>query len=100
MVDSPVGIVPVTRVDPKKDAITEEWNKGPGRGSPIIEEDLALRKNAPYDVEAMKGLPVAVQIVGRAWEEEKVLELMHVVDQALGPRGFGPGAWNPKPATK
>ena len=34
-----------------------------------------------------------VQIVGRNWEDEKVIAIMHVVDKALGPRGFGPGAW-------
>jgi hypothetical protein len=36
-------------------------------------------------------VPVGVQIVGRRWEDEKVIGMMHVVDQALGPRGFGPG---------
>ena len=45
-----------------------------------------------YDAEAMKGLPVSVQIVGKKWEEEKVIEMMKVVDAALGERGFGPGA--------
>ena len=34
-----------------------------------------------------------VQIVGRNWEDEKVIAIMHVVDKALGPRGFGPRAW-------
>jgi hypothetical protein len=30
------------------------------------------------------------QIVGKKWEDEKVLALMDVVDKALGERGFGP----------
>lgn len=47
---------------------------------------------ALYDVEAMKGLPVGVQLVGRKWQEEKVVEMMKVVDQALGKRGFGAGS--------
>jgi hypothetical protein len=100
VVDSPIGTIPVTRVDPTKDALTEEWKKGPGHGSVIIEDDLYYRKNAPYNPEAMKGLPVAVQVIGKAWEEEKVIEMMKVVDQALGPRGFGPGSWSPKVETE
>ena len=36
---------------------------------------------------------IGVQIVGRNWEDEKVIAIMHVVDKALGPRGFGPTAW-------
>lgn len=48
-----------------------------------------------YDPELMAGLPVGVQIVGRLYEDEKVLEMMRIVDEALGPakeRGFGPGS--------
>ena len=48
-----------------------------------------------YDPELMAGLPVGVQIVGRLYEDEKVLEMMKVVDEALGDakeRGFGPGS--------
>lgn len=37
-----------------------------------------------YDAEAMHGLPVAVQIVGRRLEEEKVLAIMKRVENALG----------------
>jgi hypothetical protein len=31
------------------------------------------------------------QLVGRTWEDEKVLAMMGVLDDALGERGFGPG---------
>lgn len=34
-----------------------------------------------------------IQVIGRHWEEEKIIGVMHVIDQALGPRGFGPGSW-------
>lgn len=37
-----------------------------------------------YDAEAMHGLPVGVQIVGRRLEEEKVLAIMKTVEDALG----------------
>ena len=37
-----------------------------------------------YDAEAMHGLPVGVQVVGRRLEEEKVLAIMQRVEDALG----------------
>ncbi|KAF8260714.1 hypothetical protein EI94DRAFT_1706098 [Lactarius quietus] len=92
---SPVGVVPVTRVDPARDALSDEWRAGPGAGSKFLEREMYGPKGA-YDVHAMEGLPVGVQIVGEAWGEEKVLAIMHVVDAALGPRGFGPGSWTPE----
>ena len=91
-----MGVLPVTRVDPARDALDDDWKKGPGHGSPLLEEEYYLKSNPPYDVTKMAGLPIGVQIVGRAWEDEKVLEMLDVVDQALGPRGFGPGKWDPK----
>jgi amidase len=42
----------------------------------------------------MDGMPIGVQIAGKIWEDEKVLAMMRVVDDALGKeRGFGPGSW-------
>ena len=95
IVDSPVGSIPVTRVDPKLDALTEEWTvrgEGKGQGSSQVEARL-YGKGGIYDVEAMAGLPVGVQVAGKSWEEEKVIEMMKVVDRALGERGFGPGSY-------
>jgi Asp-tRNA(Asn)/Glu-tRNA(Gln) amidotransferase A subunit family amidase len=37
-----------------------------------------------YDAEAMHGLPVGVQIVGRRLEEEKVLAIMKRIEDLLG----------------
>lgn len=104
-IDSPVGIVPVTRVDPGLDALPARdiWAKENGHGSSLLEHDLYFkasikgadgRKRTVYDVEAMKGLPVGVQLVGKSGEDEKVLQIMKVVDDALGATGerrFGPG---------
>jgi Asp-tRNA(Asn)/Glu-tRNA(Gln) amidotransferase A subunit family amidase len=98
IVDSAVGVVPVTRVDPAKDQLTEEWTNGPGLGSPIFEDALYHAKRPVYDPERMKGIPVGVQVVGRRWEDEKVLAMMQIVDQALGPRGFGPRCWDKQKA--
>jgi amidase len=36
------------------------------------------------DAEVYDGAPVAVQIVGRRFEEEKILVLAEVLDEALG----------------
>jgi len=94
VVDSPVGVVPVTRVDPARDELSDEWRAAPGNGSKILEGDVYGPKGA-YNAQAMEGLPVGIQVVGRPWEEEKVLAIMHIIDAALGPRGFGPGSWQP-----
>jgi len=95
IVDSPVGVIPVTRVDAARDRLSDEWRAAPGNGSKLLEGAL-YGPNGAYDPQAMEGLPVGVQIFGEAWAEEKVLAIMHVVDAALGPRGFGPGSWAPK----
>jgi hypothetical protein len=83
-------------VDPTKDQLTEDWVKGPGHGSSLLENGLYKGKKPMYEPGAMKGIPVGIQIAGRKWEDEKVLALMHVVDRALGPRGFGPLSWSPE----
>lgn len=40
-----------------------------------------------YDATKMAGLPVAVQVVGRRLEEEKVLAIMERVEDALDKHG-------------
>ena len=75
--------------------MTEEWIKGPGHGSPIFEAGIYTSKKALYDPEATKGMPINIQVACKRWEEEKVLAIMTVIDNALGKeRGFGPGTWN------
>lgn len=36
-----------------------------------------------YDADKMHGLPLGVQVVGRRFEEEKVLQGMKIVEDAL-----------------
>lgn len=97
IVDSPVGTIPVTHVDPELDGLTPEWldrKVGTGHGSPILERLLYNSGSwSIYDAKKMAGLPVGVQVVGKKWEEEKAIEMMKVVDKALGKRRFGPGSW-------
>ena len=95
---SPVGVIPVTRVDSTRDEVSAEWRAAPGNGSKIIEGEIYGPKGA-YNPSAMQGLPVGVQVVGQPWEEEKVLATMHVVDTVLGPHGFTPGSWAPNKQT-
>ncbi|KAF8239357.1 amidase [Tricholoma matsutake] len=90
VLDLPVGVLPVTRVDPAKDQLTEEWTRGPGHGSRILEHGVYWSNTPIYNPEATKGMPVGIQLVGKKWEDEKVLAMMHVVEEALGKdRGFG-----------
>ncbi|ORY92559.1 amidase signature enzyme [Leucosporidium creatinivorum] len=94
IVDTTVGVLPVTFVDAVKDAFSDDWFARGKAGSKIIEKKVYQGLGgvgAVYDAEAMEGIPVGVQVVGKHWEEEKVVEMMKVVDEALGPRGFGPG---------
>lgn len=92
VVDSTVGLVPVTRVDPALDTPDEAFARklASEPGSSLVEKRV-YGPGGVYDAEAMAGLPVGVQIVGRKWDEERVIELMKVVDSALGERGFAPG---------
>lgn len=94
VVEVPVGVVPITRVDPTKDQLTPDWYKvDSSRQTPLIQRFLYKGDNAIYNAEKMAGLPVAIQVVGKRWEDEKVIEMMKVVDEAVGPRDFGPGSW-------
>ncbi|GAA5848469.1 hypothetical protein JCM9279_006575 [Rhodotorula babjevae] len=92
VVDSTVGLVPVTRVDPQLDALDEAFRRqlASAPGSSLVEKRV-YGPGGVYDAHDMAGLPVGVQVVGRRYDEERVIELMKVVDRALGPRGFAPG---------
>jgi hypothetical protein len=63
VVDSPAGVVPVTRVDAAKDALPEGyWALSPGKmGSQILTKAC----EGLYDPVKMAGLPVGVQVCAR-----------------------------------
>lgn len=106
VIDSPVGVVPVSRLSPSLDKLTPEWFDSPGHGSRLLERlvygtraSLPRDESSPsggaggvYDVGKMNGLPAGVQVVGKKWEEEKVVAMMRIVDGALGRRDFGAGS--------
>ncbi|KAI6084925.1 amidase [Hypoxylon rubiginosum] len=77
IVDYTCGILPVTHVDKNLDKLPPTFNIKKLNG-------VAQGAYKLYDAEAMHGLPVAVQIVGRRLEEEKVLAIMKRVEDALG----------------
>lgn len=80
LLDYSAGILPVTRVDPRKDALGAEVD---------VAKMNAVARGAYrlYDAGEMAGLPVGVQVVGRRLQEEKVLAAMEVVEMALEARG-------------
>lgn len=77
--DSTVGVLPVTRVDREKDELPEAFLHN-SDGSWILEKRVYQGSDPAYDASKMHGLPVGVQVVGRAWEEEKVLKMMEVIE--------------------
>jgi Asp-tRNA(Asn)/Glu-tRNA(Gln) amidotransferase A subunit family amidase len=70
----------VTHVDSIKDALPFNFNFKKLNG-------VAQGAYKHYDAEKMAGLPVAVQVVGRRLEEEKVLAIMERVEDALDKNG-------------
>ena len=54
---------------------------------------LARGAYATYDADKMHGLPVGIQVVGQRLEEEKVIEGMKVIEDALKTSGI---AFQPK----
>ncbi|THX00591.1 amidase signature enzyme [Aureobasidium pullulans] len=79
LLDYTCGIIPVTKVDAAKDALPS--------GFVINNNGVAQGAYKHYDAQAMAGLPVAVQVVGRRLEEEKILAIMERVEQALKDSG-------------
>ena len=69
--------MPITHVDKTIDSLPSSFNLKKLNG-------VAYGAYKHYDATAMHGLPVAVQIVGQRLEEEKVLAIMHRIEDALG----------------
>ncbi|KAL8292509.1 hypothetical protein RQP46_001121 [Phenoliferia psychrophenolica] len=78
IVESAVGCVPVTFVDPVKDALDVTFMSEGLAGSKLVEGVVygAKGKKGVYDSWEMAGLPVGVQVVGAQYEEEKVIKMM------------------------
>jgi len=80
IVDYPAGVLPVTKVDKKKDQLPLDFNFKKLNG-------VAKGAYMNYDANNMNGLPVGVQIVGRRYRDEDVLAAMQVLETALHKNG-------------
>lgn len=76
--------MPVTFVDNTQDALPADFEKSDTwRNFNDIERAIW----SLYDAAEMDGLPLAVQVVGSRFEEEKVLEGMKLLEAALRESG-------------
>ncbi|RSH87525.1 uncharacterized protein EHS24_000033 [Apiotrichum porosum] len=83
VIDSTVGVLPVTRVDAGRDIASANYAAG-SEGSWILEKRVYGGSDPAYSSEKMAGLPVGIQLVGRQYDEEKVLAFMKLVEGAVG----------------
>ena len=82
--DYSAGCMPVTLVDKNVDDLPGDFTSGPEYAHM---NDISRALHDLYDADAMNGLPVGVQVIGRRLEEEKVLAGMKVVKEALAASG-------------
>jgi len=76
--------LPVTFVDKEVDSLPSNFKSSQEY---IHMNDISRDLHGLYDADAMNGLPVGIQVVGRRLEEEKVLAGMKVVKEALAASG-------------
>ncbi|KXN67638.1 amidase signature enzyme, partial [Conidiobolus coronatus NRRL 28638] len=79
------GVIPVSRVNREIDGIKDlsSWLKSKvskDYNGKFFSHKLAYSQ---YDADEMHGLPLAVQVVGRRFEEEKVAKGMELIDKIL-----------------
>ncbi|KAI0389632.1 amidase [Xylariaceae sp. FL0594] len=77
VLDYTAGCIPITHVDKDLDKLPPGFNIRKLNG-------VAQGAYKLYDAQAMHGLPVGIQVVGRRLEEEKVLAIMKRVEEVLG----------------
>ncbi|KAG8533743.1 uncharacterized protein KY384_001484 [Bacidia gigantensis] len=80
LLDYTCGVIPITKVDRTLDRLPDNFQTSRLNG-------VARGAYKHYDADKMHGLPIAVQIVGRRLEEEKVLTIMEQVEQVMKETG-------------
>ena len=70
-------------MDAELDALPPDFLKD-SKGSWLLEKRVYAGSDPAYDAKKMHGLPVGIQVVGKPWEDEKVLGVMKVVESAVG----------------
>ncbi|KAI9136905.1 amidase signature domain-containing protein, partial [Paraphysoderma sedebokerense] len=85
VLDYPAGIIPVTTLDPELDAYDSFVENSYLEKRNLEIENTVIHKlmASHYDPVSMKGLPIAVQVVGKKLEDEKTVQVMKVVDECL-----------------
>lgn len=78
LLDYSAGILPVTRVDPELDQVPKGF---------VPQNAVEQGAYMNYDASKMGGLPVGVEVVGQRLEEEKVLRIMKLLQEALSDSG-------------
>lgn len=79
VLDYSAGVMPITRVNKITDKLPSSF-----RARNAIERD----NYSMYNAEAMDGLPVGVQVVGRRLDEERVLEGMKLIHGLMADAGL------------
>jgi len=80
----PVGVVPVTKVDPAKDQLKDRILNNYSGAVTNRPDFLEAVIEKHYDLRKMEGLPVGVQIVGSQFGDEIVLRGMKELENSLG----------------
>jgi len=75
LLDYTASVIPVTTADKTIDVLDQGY-------TPMNDQDETITK--AYDPEIYDGAHVAVQLVGRRLQEEKVLALTEIIGDALG----------------
>ncbi|GAD96256.1 acetamidase [Paecilomyces variotii No. 5] len=83
MLDYTAGVIPVSHVHPARDALPHGVSYKSVLRHLGLNNAVARGAWMHYDAVKMTGLPTAVQIVGRRWDEERVLGYMDAVERAL-----------------
>lgn len=88
ILDYTAGVLPITTVQSTLDALPSDFlNSSEYAEMGVVGKGVY----AVYDAIKMDGLPVGVQVVGRRLEEEKVLEGMRVIEEAVRASGISKG---------
>ena len=82
--DVTAGVLPTAYVDADQDALPSNFQQSETYYN-LNDAERAVW--SLYDASAMHGLPLAVQVVGKRYEEEKVLAGMKLIDSALRKAG-------------
>lgn len=80
ILDYIAGVLPVSFVDRQTDALPKDFMQSTDYKNMGL---ISKGAYSVYDADEMHGLPLGVQVVGRRFEEEKVLQGMKIVEAAL-----------------